>query len=154
MRGDAQIDQRFLVFTGAVSGVTIPAITREFVAQFPHDAVTRDFSDDTGSGDGKAFGIAANNGFYFARQVRGAVPIDKSACKKCHQSANVPIRDFYSPNHPDMNGKIWLYGNTPGSDKNLRWNPWDPGVYANFGFQGRGDNRRIRPAFAPIVEGP
>lgn len=106
----------------------------------------------------QAFGIVPQH------SQRGAVGVDKESCAKCHEKANVPLRDLYfydrlSPAdsfRATLDQNTFLYGRTPGSgsrgNENLRWHPFNPKNFKNFGITGSGDNRSLRPEFKPIIE--
>jgi hypothetical protein len=76
----------------------------------------------------------------------------------------VPLRDLYfydrlSPAdsfRATLDQNTFLYGRTPGSgsrgNENLRWHPFNPKNFKNFGITGSGDNRSLRPEFKPIIE--
>lgn len=95
--------------------------------------------------------------------LRGALSVDRQACTKCHDKANVRVRDLFhfdslpirSPFRETLNANTYLYGRSPGGggagNGNLRWHPFDPRRFNQFSHDGI-DNRSIRPEFAPIIE--
>jgi hypothetical protein len=82
----------------------------------------------------------------------GAVRVDRQNCSKCHKDANKPYRTFYTQQHPKYYSSIVAYANTPGSDQQLRFNPFDQTLFKTFGNTGVNDNRKINPKLLPILD--
>jgi hypothetical protein len=108
----------------------------------------------------KVFAPTTNQPFGVVPQhsTRGVMSVDRKACDACHAFSNVPFRDFFAQYRSSPGWENLLrsttdaYGNSPGSDGNLRWHPFDPRLLQSFGLSGSGDNRKLRPAFGPILE--
>ncbi|MFM8313805.1 MAG: hypothetical protein ACKOA8_05930, partial [Deltaproteobacteria bacterium] len=108
----------------------------------------------------KAFGATSDQPFSIVPQnnTEGSVQVGRESCGRCHKNSNTPIRDFFNPNHPKYYSSIVAYGNTPGSDQQLRFHPFDQELFKWFGNDtyekkiGKADNREFNPALKPILE--
>ncbi len=90
------------------------------------------------AGDTKAFAPTTTESFSIVpnNYQAGIVEVSDQSCKRCHENAQRPVRDF--------NDRALLYGDIWGSDDIFSFHPFDQSRYSANG----NENRSVRPGFA------